>query len=105
MDGKQGEFSTFFVIQLKGGIPTEQPQFLIFFCCCILSRNAAFSKTCHRLKIVTPKPSTIRGHVNDSGNLREYSSTLVLNSWLDYTQNSPSFLFLLLLPVVANYRS
>jgi hypothetical protein len=34
-------------------------------------------------------------------NLREYSLTLVFNSWSDYMQNSPDVIFL----IAASYRS
>jgi hypothetical protein len=62
---KAGRVFQRFGIQPMGRIPSKQPHNLIFFRCCNLTRNAVFSKTGHRSKIIRPRPSTVWARVND----------------------------------------
>jgi hypothetical protein len=62
---KPGRVVQLFGIHLMGGIPSKQPQNLIFLRTCNLPRISVSSKTGHRSKIVTPKPSTVWGRVKD----------------------------------------
>jgi hypothetical protein len=99
---KSGRVFQLFGIQLRGRIPSEPPQNLIFLRTSNLPRNAVFSKTGRRSKFFTPKPSTIGGCVDDCQKPGRVLFVFGVQLWVEFhVEQSQCHFSLMLLQIEA----